>query len=448
MKKLVLSFLLMGTAFANTVFASGLAIPEQGAAAMGLSAAVTARSEDLSAIFYNAAGISYVEKDEVLLGLTPIMPSHSFEGSTTDADAEQNIYLPPQLFAAHRVNDQVVLGLGVYTPFGLGTDWGETWNGRYTSTYAEIQAVYVTPTVAYQPTEWLSVGAGFSYIYSTAVIEKMIDAGLALYSSTGNASMVANPKYDSKFSLDGTGSGINWNLGIQVRPAEKIQLGLAYRSATDLDYDGDAKFTHSDSLSSALQAALLTLMPLSQDGATTLHLPSTLNAGILYDITSDWDASFDVDFTQWSTYDKLVIELENGTSTQLKNWDDTFCFRLGTAYDLDEGTVLRGGLMYDQNPVPDGTFDAQLPDGDRIGVSFGFGKQLGRIRLDCSYLFLTFADRDKDNTVGYTDSNKDGAISTAEQTTENTLAGGSYPVGTGTYSSHVNLVSVSATMKF
>ena len=61
MKKVQVLLLIMMFS-ASVVFASGLSIPEQGAAAMGMSAAMTARSEDLSAIFYNPAGIDYVEK--------------------------------------------------------------------------------------------------------------------------------------------------------------------------------------------------------------------------------------------------------------------------------------------------------------------------------------------------------------------------------------------------
>jgi len=55
--------------FSSTgVFASGLAIPEQGAAAMGMSAAMTARSEDLSAIFYNPAGIAKMHSQFDIFG--------------------------------------------------------------------------------------------------------------------------------------------------------------------------------------------------------------------------------------------------------------------------------------------------------------------------------------------------------------------------------------------
>ena len=84
MKKAIVLMAVAMLLTANGVFASGLAIPEQGAAAMGMSAAMTARNEDLSAIFYNPAGIDYVEDFEIMLGITPIMPSHDFSPFTKD----------------------------------------------------------------------------------------------------------------------------------------------------------------------------------------------------------------------------------------------------------------------------------------------------------------------------------------------------------------------------
>ena len=203
--------------FSSTgVFASGLAIPEQGAAAMGMSAAMTARSEDLSAIFYNPAGMDYVENTEFYIGLTPIIPSNKFEAPGVSKDAEKMMFPIPQIYAARRVHEKMVVGLGIYVPFGLGTDWGTTWNGRYTATKAELSAIYINPTVSYQVNDMVSVGLGVSYIHSNANIEKMNDTGLMAYSlspDTLSAAMIGKTENDTEFSMDGSGSGFNFNIG-------------------------------------------------------------------------------------------------------------------------------------------------------------------------------------------------------------------------------------------
>ena len=468
MKKVSLLFLIALMVSSTGVYASGLAIPEQGAAAMGMSAAATARSEDLSAIYYNPAGIDYVEKHEFFLGITPILPTHKYSNDTISVDSKKMSFYLPNVYFATRVHERVVFGIGLYTPYGLGTDWDSKWTGRYTSTYGEVRSAYLTPAVSVKLHDMVSIGASFSWIWSDAVIKKKIDSGLALYSanpSSATASMIANPNYDSEFALDGDGGSVSYTLGLMLRPFNRMQMGLTYISDTDLEYDGTAKFSHP----TLYYAVLSQKMPAYQAGTAKLSLPSMFNVGVKYDLTTAWDAEFDVNFVNWSSYSKLVIDLEDDlpsdTITQIKDWEDTMVYRIGTSYDVSPLTTLRAGFLYDETPVPDETFDAQLPCSDRIGISVGLGRTVnlgGRsFCIDASYMYLMFSDREKDNYVGYQDVGsydtvnntvltgvKDGVIDATDKAIMDTMAGGEYPVSNGDYESHVNLLSISASYKF
>jgi long-chain fatty acid transport protein len=158
MKKIGIAFLLAFACSTGAAFGAGLAIAEQGAAAMGLSSAVTARSQDLSAIYYNPAGLEYVQKGEAYLGLTPIRPNHSFEAKGISNETVSKTYLPPQAYFAYRMHPRLVFGMGVYSPYGLGTDWGDKWVGRYTSTYAEVQSLYINPSASVKIADWMDRG--------------------------------------------------------------------------------------------------------------------------------------------------------------------------------------------------------------------------------------------------------------------------------------------------
>jgi len=472
MKKVSLLILISLMVSSAGVYGSGLSIPEQGAAAMGMSAAATARSENLSAIFYNPAGIDYVENNEMLLGMTPIFPSHKYEGSSISEDSKKMSFFPPNVYFAKRLHERVVAGVGLFTPFGLGTDWSSTWTGRYTSTYGEVRSAYFTPAVSVKLHDMVSIGASFSWIWSDASIKKKIDSGLAIYSATAAAdpasadpTMIANPDYDSEFSLDGDGGGVSYTFGLMLRPSERIQIGLSYIGKSEFEYTGKAKFTHPE----AYKILLSQQMPVSQNGEAILSIPSSINVGLKYDLTAAWDAEIDVNMVQWSSYEELSIDLANDLPSdkliQQKDWDNSTVIRLGTSYDANDITTLRAGFLYDKNPIPDETFDAQLPDNDRIGISVGFGRILtfGEIPIciDASYMFLKFSDRDKDNFVGYQDVGsfdtvnnvplpgvKDGMIDATDQAIMNGMVGGEYPVAAGTYKSHVNLFAVSASYKF
>lgn len=434
-----------------------------------VSASMTARSQDLSAIFYNPAGLDYVQGTEVFLGLTPITPIHKFESTGVSIDANKKTFIPPQVYFAHRSNSKVVWGVGIYSPFGLGTDWGNTWNGRYTSTYADIVTAYFNPSAAIQLNKMVTFGLGFSFVYSSANIRKMVDTGLQLYSTLKNPAVISNTVYDTQFSLDGEGGGFNYDLGLLLKPSDKMQFGVSYRAKTDLKYkDGKAYFYLPETVSSdkttntLLLNALRASLPYSQSGKTTLHLPSMLDFGLLCKFTDSWDASFDVNLVGWSSYDQLVVDLSKqlpaAQIVQDKDWKNTQTYRLGTSYDWNNSLVLRGGLLFDQNPVPDATFDAQLPDANRTGFSAGFGYTVSGVTFDFSYMFLKFANRDKNDFVGYTDvtdtfpptakSKPNGIVDAADQSMLNSMIKSTYPVANGTYKSTANLFSVSASYKF
>jgi len=454
MRKAILVLGVLMLISASGAYASGLAIPEQGAAALGMSAAMTARSEDLSSIFYNPAGIDYVEGFELYAGVTPIIPKHKYSPLREerevfeDAESESKVFLPPQLYAAWRVHSNVVLGLGVFSPFGLGTEWNREWAGRYTSTFAEITTVYINPTVAVNVNEKLSLGFGASYITSKATIEKMVDTG-------GSLGLGTNTALDSEFALEGDGTAFSMNVGAILRPLDNVRFGVSYRWNYDMEYEGDAKFTHSDVLKKypypkvsgmTLYDAVSAQMPPKQSGTATLNMPWMLNMGVLYDVSPVWDLSADVDVVGWSRYEKLTIDFADDKPADEqsldKDWKNSVILRGGTSYDLNEKTVLRGGVLFDKNPVPDETIDGQLPDANRYGISIGAGYRFGKIRVDAGYMLLFFSRREKHNGVGFgQDITGDGEINRFDVPF-------GYPVGNGVYKSRAHLFSVAATFAF
>ncbi len=486
MKKLSIFCVVLIVFSATGAMASGLSIPEQGAAAMGMSAAMTARSEDLSSIYYNPAGLDYVDGFEVLLGVTPIMPSHKYSpfnyppysdenSGLSKQESESNTFLPPQIYAAFRASDSIVLGLGVNAPFGLGTEWDDEWDGRYSSTFAEIQSVYITPTISYQATDMVSVGAGISYITSSATMEKMIDTGRSLFNTIPDPTIVANTMYDSEFSLEGDGSGIGYNLGVMIRSIETFQFGITYRGATDIEYEGKAKFKHqqenitdlftgaymaqgADAATAANMAAgayttsIDGKMPASQTGTATLSLPWQLNLGLMKQMNPRWDVSAEVNVVGWEVYEDLTIDFDEDLPadklTQEKNWKNSYVWRTGTSYDVNDRFTARGGLMFDFDPVPDETFDGQLPDSERYGISLGAGYKLGSLRLDASYMILDFLKRAKKNGMGYTvDETGNGGIIDRFDVANSPL-GKLYPVANGKYTGHAHLFSLSLSYNF
>ena len=80
-----------------------------------------------------------------------------------------------------------------------------------------------------------------------------------------------------------------------------------------------------------------------------------------------------------------------------ENWEDSYLFRVGLQYQMNENFTLRGGFLYDKTPQPVETMDPILPDSDRWALTAGFGFKVGSIVIDAAYQYEPFKDRTSPN---------------------------------------------------
>ena len=77
----------------------------------------------------------------------------------------------PAGYITHQVNDQLWLGLGMTVPYGMGTEYNQTWGnmeGAKKGNQSMIMTIDINPNIAYKVSEKLSVGAGISLLYAKA----------------------------------------------------------------------------------------------------------------------------------------------------------------------------------------------------------------------------------------------------------------------------------------
>jgi long-chain fatty acid transport protein len=379
-KKLI--FLTLFTiSFGEIIFAGGFQLNECGARAMAQAGAFAARANDPSAIYFNPAGISYLKGTQVLAGVAIITPSISFRGPTnlnvnTQTDLESKTYTPINIYGTYAINDFLTAGLGIYNPFGLGTKWPDDWVGKSLSIKSEVQIFNVNPTIAVKILNNLSIAAGFNYSIGTVEIKKQ----------ASNFSPAAVVELKTDKITDGHGTG--FNAGLLWKPYDNMSIGVSYRSQMDFDITGNAVFTPSRSIFPAGEVT------------TTMKLPSNAFLAAAYKPMEDLWIEFDAQFVGWSSYDKLELNFVNGTtpetkvSTTNKNYKDTWIFRIGGEYQLNECIMLRAGYLYDISPTPEETVDPMLPDSDRNGFCIGIGYKVNDLlHFDFTYFFLPFNQR-------------------------------------------------------
>ena len=408
--------LLLVAGLAGSALASGFAIVEQSVSGLGESFAGAVSGEDPSALFFNPASITLLEGQQAVAGLHMIIPSTKFTAETAanalsiplsggnGGDGGVNA-LVPNLYYSNKLNDKLSIGLGINAPFGLATDYDRTWVGRYHAKESDVATININPVVAYKVTDQLSIAAGVSAEYIDVTLSSMVDGGLVAYSAVAMAGgdptplipVVSNSAYDVFVENKGNDWGFGFNLGLMYEFSPETRVGLAYRSEIKHKLEGD--------VTSQVPTALTTLNPLlagaftTQDITGSITLPATASASLYTKVTSKLALMADVTWTGWSSFDKLTINFEgagiagNTSTTTTENWDDTWRYSVGAIYQATEALKLRGGLAFDETPIPDAYRTPRIPGEDRFWVSIGAGYQFSeRLGMDFAYAHLFVND--------------------------------------------------------
>ncbi|MBD5778103.1 transporter [Pelagicoccus sp. NFK12] len=414
---------LAASVLAPAGFSAGFAIQEQSVSGLGNAyAGGAASAEDASTVYFNPAGMSLIEKPQLHAGLHLILPEAAFTdfGSTTlaaptqgsDAVSEEEA-LVPNLFYVAPFNDDLVWGLGVSAPYGLTTDYGEDWVGRYVARRTELKTVLVNPSLAYRVNDKLSIGGGLDYVKADAVLSNAIDMGLVFlnqYQSGGipsNSQTMAiagdvqanlgGSKYDGGIRLEGDGDGWGFNVGALYEINDDWRWGVHYRSKVELALSGQADFTVG-----ALEGLLGPAFA-DQGGGVDITLPDTLSISFYGNVNERLSLMADVTKTSWSEFQELRIVFENPSppATVIPElWEDVNKYSLGASYRFNDRVTGRFGLAYDESPVPnDDVRSPRIPDEDRkwiaLGLSLAATKQLD---LHFAYVNILVDDPMIDNS--------------------------------------------------
>jgi long-chain fatty acid transport protein len=372
---------------------AGFALIQQGTAAMAQGNAFVAEADDASAIFYNPAGITQLKRPQFYFGSFLNYPDRSFHGfNGQSSETNHRLYRALTVYQTLPVSNRVTLGLGMFSPFGLGTVWPPTWAGRYLTTFSSLKTYNVNPTIAVKPLENLSVGAGIDVLWSTVRIKKKTPTVATV---GGRLVQFA----DSDIDLGGDGVGCGYNLGVLYEPIPDVKLGVSYRSEISVTHRGDMATT---------LPADLGVNGTTINGNAGLTYPPSVTFGLAYARIKPFTFEFDTTWTGWSTYDQLRVDLQqailvNGVLTKMlvtpKNWHDAWAFRFGANYEVKPGMKLRCGYVYDLTPVPDDTFDPQVPDANRHIFTLGGDLKIQRFTLGIAYNFILSETRTKNDAV-------------------------------------------------
>jgi long-chain fatty acid transport protein len=375
-------------ATANMAMGAGFALYEGSARGNALGGSLVARADDPSALFYNPAGITQLPEMQVMAGATTIGPgTHVVTtrgGTETRSETKAHLWLSPHLYSTYQCTNAIWFGLGVFSRFGLGTEFDDTWPGRYNSYNAVIQTLTVNPNVAFKVSDKLSLAAGASWMWLDLTLEQKIDFG----GMVGNSNAL---DVDQSLTGEGDDSGYGFNLALHYRACDWMSLGISYVSQVRQKIKGDADFSKPSGISAGL----------FQDTKASgkIRLPDMVFLGLAFYPTRRLSLEIDGVWTGWSTYDQFTVDYRDpilpglDSVTQDKHWNDVWRLQLGTEYQVSDWLDLRLGYVRDNSPIPEETADYLVPSNDRHVYTMGCGLHRGRWTGDLSYSYVDSANR-------------------------------------------------------
>jgi long-subunit fatty acid transport protein len=459
--------------------------------ALALGNAVTADPPGVDSIHFNPAGLAKIKGRESSIKVLAARLSLETQFGQQRADAEEQAYNDTygcgtpggQCFETDNIENTssstskpaLMLpgaGLtsvpGLIVPFGgiavEDTDYGWTFATAFYSPesvgferdeddpgafqgyrVATSRLTYFSPSVGLQITDEISVGASIGFSWQGFGIETKFRAPeqtLQFVGGTLNQEGIPQSIQDSLALLgpyDNVGNltiemedpmSLSFNLGMLWEPYEWLAFGVAYKSESTSNLQGDYKMDNSEDFlatttslkDQALTAGLVQFLANGElvaepveKGSVTLdyRIPQTLAFGTSIKLFPRVKVNADlkwIDYSVWDSldlkFDKAVdfltvsaaIERLSGTGQNdadpnelrmPRGYEDALSIALGLEYQYDDATLLRVGYEPRTSAIPKDKIDVLLPIGEADLFSFGGGYRLDRYtRVEAAFAYM------------------------------------------------------------
>jgi long-chain fatty acid transport protein len=413
------SFALLAVLAAPAVLpAQGFGLNEIGTCAVARASATTgAPCNDASSIFWQPAFGTRLEGLQVYAGLAAIALGGDFTADRTLRVDEADVptEFPPHLFVNWKSPARrYAVGLGVYVPYGLTSQWKQDFPGRFLAQRASLATIYVQPNLSIDITKNWSIGGGPVIGHSTVELKQSLDLsqqGLPGRPGLTFANLGIAPGTEfARASLEGGAFGYGFHVGVHGRFAERWQVGGRFISSMEFRYeDADAAFeqvatgliipdgtvfgvpngTPYDAVLAPSFAGTGALT--SQKVETAITHPGQAQVGVGYRAAFGTLFSADYSYIIWSKFKELPLAFQGPARASsrylIEDYDNSSSVKFGLEHEFAGLATARGGISWVQTPAPDETVTPLLPDQDRMNYAIGLGLPLGgRFVVDASYL--------------------------------------------------------------
>ncbi|TCM60232.1 long-subunit fatty acid transport protein [Acinetobacter calcoaceticus] len=356
---------------------------------------------------------------------------------------------------------KLTFATAAYAPMvaGFGSENGNP--GNYMGQQVAIERItYLSPSVAYEVTDELSIGASIGMSYQAVALKtdlrfpnemigvlRMVDESICA-PFRGNNNMITDMillglcNGDEGMDPFGTFGQLqvsmeqnlspSFNLGLLWEPNDEFGFGLVYQSAAKMRLRGNYEIRNANaprqliqgmnqSVTGQILAAILDFpssIPETESGLMSMNLeyPAHVQAGIKYKILPKLQVNVDVGWTDFKAWEKFSFEFDRqisalriakllsnnvtGNSLSLPlGFDSPWNWGIGFEYSATDRLKLRAGYEPRTSSIPDNKRNPMIPINNAQLFGFGLGYRWDEdTDIDLSLGFLRSRDNIPANT--------------------------------------------------
>lgn len=371
MHKKLIAVMMFCVLLTEVSFGAGFALYEYSGRATAMGGAVMANEAEAASLAANPSLITELDGTQTQLGLTVVTADAKTTVYGKQRELKNDVWYLPNFFVTQKWNDQVSVGLGGFSRYGLGGEYKDpvTWVGSNLAYKVKLETFSFTPTIAVKANDEFSVAMGLEAMVIGFAQNSYYNMGAPL----------------TQYEI--SGSGVSWggNFSFIYRPewAEKWSLGALYRSKVKQKLNGRIN-------ANGNRINAFNIHDADAEGAITL--PDSISAGISFRPTEDWTLEAGIVGTFWSAYDQILIQYKDSETSPVirnqKKYKDVYRLNLGAEYKLNANWAARAGYVFDKSPINEHAMDTLVPVDDRHIGSLGFGYKNDTWSVDFAYAHI------------------------------------------------------------
>jgi long-chain fatty acid transport protein len=365
----LLSFALLSLASTSSHGAESLSLIPDSAEALGIAGGRFANLQDATTARVAPASMVDAEQASIQLNAGLWRSDIGLESSAGVSLHNDSPWVyPASVYAVFPASRDLAFGIGISTPYGLGSEYSKSSPLRYFVPYESSLITHsITPAVAFRITDSVSIGVGLDFMYGDLRINQLFPLA---------------PGIDGELRFDAQGWGISGYSSLLWKITPRQRLALIGRLPLRLEMEGDFQ--------------ILAGATTRSDFETDMTFPGSLALGYGIDLTDRLTLGFDFKWSANNSHDDIPLRSSNPALPQNSiplKWKNSIDLGTGVTYKFNEAWCMRAGYLFSENSMPDSTYTPAIPAYDRHIFSLGLGWRGKRNRIDATYGFIFNPDR-------------------------------------------------------